>query len=576
MKRIVKMSLLLTATASLLIVTFDNCYGLFGSQDSGSKSSLTIAGNPFIDPEKIASLPRIILNSSYPTLANGHRILTVGRNRDYQNCQPAIDAASPGDEVVIDAGFTCTPVVLRNKGNSQNYIVIRTADLGQISPDGTRLSPTTDSPHLANIETTLTAPAITTEPGANFYYVDGLNLSLRPDVSTFAISIVRLGSGEETDVIQLPHDLVFSHCWVHASSQQETKRGVSLNASRVSVVDSIIEQIQMSTSLSNAIGGWNTGVGPFKIVNNDISASGNNFELGGSTVTIQGEIPSDIEFRQNHIYKLSQWQNGPYQLGTFVYLTNGQRILFDGNVFENNWQQSLVNHASAGFAMALQPLSYSTSQGPEAPGTMPWVRVQDINFNNNIVRNTDNGFDIAMSDPQFSEVVSQRLAFGNNAIYQIGNSSITTNGIILLHENGPGPTAFYNNTMLSIPQSTSNLIQAENTSAVSQFYFGNNITYNGGGGVHSPAYGTGAATLNAYFPGVYFQGNALAGQDPNNYGSYAQLNTFPSNMTAIGFLVDPTNGVSNYQNLALSPTSSTPPICGVNIQILASSLGGQF
>ena len=92
---------------------------------------------------------------------------------------------------------------------------------------------------------------------------------------------------------------------------------------------------------AQAVAGWN-GPGPFKIVNNYLEASGENFMLGGSLAAITGLIPADVEFRNNHLFKPLSWRSAipttRARLGAskLFELKNAQRSV-EGNILENNW-----------------------------------------------------------------------------------------------------------------------------------------------------------------------------------------------------------------------------------------------
>jgi hypothetical protein len=136
------------------------------------------------------------------------------------------------------------------------------------------------------------------------------------------------------------------------------------------LIDSYLYDFVCATACtdSNAIhlGGNSPTVqeGPFKVVDNYLEASGENyFAGGGGTGAGCCTIPSDIEIRRNHVFKPAQiWQeswpdsnsstvcaagngcdNNPNYFGTKVIVKNlgefknGQRILIEGNIFENNW-----------------------------------------------------------------------------------------------------------------------------------------------------------------------------------------------------------------------------------------------
>src|SRR5690349_3665562 len=132
---------LIAVTIGLILTfSFINCgrYTLFPDAEDkiygvGSKGVET--GNPMV------ALPKVFIDSSFPKLPADRKILTVGaKGRQFTSCQAAVNAARPGDEVVIDAGYICRNLVLTDKGDSQDYIVIRTANLSSLPPEGSRIS----------------------------------------------------------------------------------------------------------------------------------------------------------------------------------------------------------------------------------------------------------------------------------------------------------------------------------------------------------------------------------------------------------------------------------------------------
>ena len=75
----------------------------------------------------------------------------------------------------------------------------------------------------------------------------------------WAYVIVALGSGTETDLAQLPHDIIIDQCYVHGdpTAQPGTKRGIALNAANVSVLNSYIAEIHVVGQDNQAIAGFN-------------------------------------------------------------------------------------------------------------------------------------------------------------------------------------------------------------------------------------------------------------------------------------------------------------------------------
>jgi hypothetical protein len=512
-----------------------------------------------------AALPKVLLNSNYPNLGVNHHVWTVGKGKQFSNCQPAIDSALPGDQVVIDAGFICSPIILRNKGTSTDYIVIRTSNLNLLPPQGTRISHS-DAPNLAIIQTSVAGDVVNTEAQANHYHLVGLDIRLDPNANFINYgALVRLGMGTETSIEQLPHDIVIARCWVHAGPLQEQKGGIVFNASATSIVDSVVEEIHAHNNYASGIAGWEAAPGPFKIVNNEISSAGLNLDLGGTQTLITGLIPSDIEFRKNYIHKDPAWLNpvtstagikGLWYVTNLVWLYNAQRILFDGNIFEFNWPQPLAGFPP--YAITIWPWSFGN--GTVGSG-QPWVRVQDVTFINNIIRHSAAALEIIYQDSRNPQAVAQRLDFENNLIYDIGPQWGNANGLILTLGDAQGPTVFSHNTMLDVADTGPVLFSASAADGLPwfggvnpQLTYSNNLTNSEAGGFSGSA-GTGAPVLNAQFPGITFAGNALAGENATDYQSYLSGNFFPEGLSDIGFTADPTSGVADYHTLSLSPVS---------------------
>jgi hypothetical protein len=82
-------------------------------------------------------------------------------------------------------------------------------------------------------------------------------------------------------------------------------------------------------------------MGPYKIDDNFLEASGENILFGGSEAT---QTPQDIEIRFNHLFKPMLWLQGQpgYTAPTVIVknhfeMKNAQRVLVDSNVLEDNW-----------------------------------------------------------------------------------------------------------------------------------------------------------------------------------------------------------------------------------------------
>lgn len=559
MNRTEKLRLTSFAIFLLVLLGFMNCSEPHRSQDPSlykNRNFGTDTGNPFT-PSGIAQLPKVFLVSDLPPLSETHRILTVGKDKAYQNCQAAIDAALPGDEVVIDARYVCSPIRLKNKGASDQFIIIRTANLSQLPQQGTRIS-RADSENMAVIETSVDDYAIYAEEQAHHYHLVGLEVRVNPAFTGTHRGLVSVGPWYLTPREQIPRALVFSRSWIHGSPSQEVLNGVLLNGSEVSIVDSIIEDIHAHNERAVAITGWKMGAGPFKVVNNELLASGGGLSLGGYT-TAQDQIPSDVEFRKNHVHQRVEWRNsvtslaglkGPWRTGSLLSLNNAQRILISGNIFENQWAQSDIHNY--GYAVEFYPdaLSNGTTGSGQA-----WVRVQDVTFVHNIIRNAAGAFNIVYQNFEVPAAIAQRLEISNNLAYNIGTSWGNSLGLILLRQEAQGPVIFNHNTFLNVQGAGPQLLNPWSLGLYSQVTFTNNLCADEGEGIKDSNHQTGEDTLRALFPGVLFSHNVLAGQNSALYGDFSETNYFPATRSDIGFLADPTTGITDYLTLQLSSQS---------------------
>lgn len=544
--------------ATLLVIGFNNC---------SQKQSVSLnkifdnkgieTGNPM---SSAAKLPKIFLNSDYPVLPAAHKVLTVGSTqRQFTNCQTAIDAANPGDEVVIDAGYVCSPVTLPAKGNSDLYIVIRTANVMSLPPEGVRVSKS-DAAHFAVIETSTydyavgfadVSPGLPLASAPHHYYLLGLEMRVNAKSKVVSENIVKLGNNAK-DLSLLPHDIVIARSWIHGNPSQEVRRGVGLNGLRISVIDSIIDDIHLHNATSEAIASWDAAAGPYKITNNEFAVAGTAILIGWQS-SIANLIPSDIEVRNNLFHKLDAWRKpvtgntgvtGYWAFGSPIVLRSVQRILFDANVFENDWARIPSSSYYMGRAFSLSPESFGQS----------WARVQDVTIINNIMHDVGGGFAISYQDAAMPEVITQRVHIENNVAYNLDPNN--TEGFIWLQGQAAGSVVFNHNTFLSGANSLPIMIMGDRNGVFGQFGFTNNIINDEADGILGlSSSASGGPSLAAQFPGINFSENALAGQRASNYVGYSAANFFPIDLANIGFVTDPSGGIADFRALQLLTSS---------------------
>ena len=501
----------------------------------------------------LPALPAAYLDTT-PVAPTG-RTITVNAGGDFQ---AALNGAQPGDVIALQPGAAFTgPFTLPNKSGA-GWITIRsaTADSNLPAP-GTRVTPA-HAGVMAKLQGPNTQAAITTAAGAHHYRFVGVEIRSVPGTYTFGL--VLLGTGAERDVNALPSNIVFDRCYIHGDPGVGGKRGVSLNSRSTAIIDSHLSDWKGQGQDTQAIAGWN-GPGPFKIVNNYIEGAGENVMFGGSDPAITNLVPSDIEFRRNLVAKPLTWNhNDPgayagsrWTIKNLFELKNAARVLVDGNVFQNNWVDG-----QSGFAVQLTVRNQD--------GGAPWSTLRDVTFTNNVIRNSAAGINILGRDDLFASEQTQRVLIKNNVFENIGGPRLGTNGRLLQLISSATDVSFDHNTAFG----TGNVITTAGGDTLN-FVFRNNIVPHNDYGVIGDSSGVGNPTITAYFPGVQFARNVLAG---GNTALYPPDNFFPSSLSGVGFM---NMGGGDYRLATSSPyrnAGTDGRDLGADLEALEDALDG--
>jgi len=438
--------------------------------------------------------------------------------------QSAINAAQPGDTIILDAGASYTgPITLPNKSGS-TFITIQSSALAQLPGPTERVT----AAHASLMPKILTPganqPALQTAASAHHYRFIGIEFA--PVNATVIVSdLIKFGEGSslQNSLSLVPHHLVLDRCYIHGFPAMELKRGVALNSADTDILNSHISEVHGQGYDTQAICGWN-GPGPFRIINNRLEAAGENVMFGGADPSITGLIPSDITISQNYFFKPLSWKVDDPSYGgihwtvkNLLETKNAQRVLVDGNLFENIWPDAQV-----GFAILLK----SNNQD----STAPWSVTADLTFSNNVIRNAEHGLNIlAVEIPPKVSDIARNL--------RIVNNFWDVNKIWYQGSNGAQNLVFEHNTFFSKDGNTANFY-----GLVTQgFVFRNNLGVDAGYGMKGDGTGEGIAALNLFCPGWIFEKNVIVGAPA---AQYPVNNFYPGTLGEVGF-VDMSSG--NYR-----------------------------
>jgi hypothetical protein len=481
------------------------------------------------------------------------------------NPQEAVEKASCGDTVQLQAGATF-PGRLRlpaKKCDDSRWIIIRTsAPDRDLPPEGTRITPcyagvaslparpAYDCPASRNVMAKLVLDkpgegALIFENGANHYRMIGLEITRDlPGENMVSMALIR--KDESADHI------VFDRCWLHGTPQDETGRGFQLGGSTfVAVVDSYFSDFHCiagtgSCTDAEAISGGNGGLpmGPYKIVNNFLEASGENILFGGGRATVS---PVDIEIRRNHLFKPSTWKkespnfvgaaNGrPFIVKNLFELKNGQRVLFEGNILENSWG----GFSQTGFAVLLTP----KNQSGKAGNLCPACQVTDVTIRYNVIRHVASCFQIGngLSGSGGAATAGERYSIHDVVCDDVDGGKYDGFGNFaqVSHREPPLHDVKFDHVTAFAPNALLNTGNKDSGVPIANFTFTNSIVTAGqrqitstGGGKNNCSFRPGRgpdSVLNDCFRDLKFAGNVIIGGS-----GWPKNNATPKNADAVKF-----------------------------------------
>jgi hypothetical protein len=464
--------------------------------------------------------------------------------------QAALEAAQPGDVIELQAGATYAGNFRLPLKNGADFIVLRTASSDSRLPaPGMRIHKS-HAALLAKIQSPNASPALTTAPGAHHWRVELVEF---PATRNGSGDIIALGGGTtQTNVSQMPHTLVFDRVYVHGDPAAGQKRGIALNSGNTHITNSYFEDFKSINQETQAMACWN-GAGPFLIENNYFESAGPNVMFGGSDPSIPNLVPSDIVIRRNVFTKLLAWRNERWQVKNAFELKNARRVLIEGNVFENVWQAAQAGHAIL-FTVRNQD------------GRGPWVVVEDVTFQYNIIRHASAAINILGYDNNHPSGQTRRLRISHNLIYDIDRGRWGGSGDFIQIGAMPRDLYIENNTVFHTGM-VMNVYGGKTPTggvAIEGTVFRNNTLRHNQWGIKGDGTNSGNGTFARFLPGIVFESNVLAGGAASQYPAG---NFFPTVADFEAQFIDP--GRENFSFVPGSPFGAA----GSNGGALGADLG---
>lgn len=421
------------------------------------------------------------------------------------------------------------------------WIVIRTnVPDSSLPPEGERIDPSY-SPVLAKLISTNASPTITTVSGAahsNHYWFMGVEFGV-PTTSNLNYELIQIGNSNETSVSTLPDHIFVDRCFIYGNATGDIRRGVEANGIAIAVINSHIREFHDRGADAQAICSWNSP-GPFKIVNNYLEGSGENVMFGGADSKIANLVPQDIEIRFNYFFKPTKWYiKSPYRdyagipwvVKNLLEFKNAQRMLVEGNVFENNWG----GQGQSGWGIVVTPRNQN--------GANPWVTITDLTYRFNFLRHSGGAVNLSGADDIHPSLPTQRVSFHDNIFEDLAVNIWNGTGWGFQNLNGgagtsltpPSDLVYNHNTGFS--DETTFQVGSRQASNIVGFEFTNNIFSYAKYGFKGDSTASGNIALSLYYSNPIFQSNVLA-VPPSGFSasSYPPNNSFPSSWGAVQFV----------------------------------------
>ena len=270
-----------------------------------------------------------------PPATNTQRHVRAG-----DDLQAVLNAAAPGDTILLDAGVTFHGNFVLPAKSGSTYITVRSNTADDLLPGpGTRITPAASS-LLARLQSPNDNPVFITAEGAHHWRL--MLLEIGP-TDFGAGEIVRLGEGwtAQSQLSQVPYEIELDRVYIHGHKLYGQKRGIAMNGRAIFIRNSWISDIKAVGVDSQAIGGWN-GPGPLLVENNYLEGAGENFLLGGADPAISGLVTEDVTVRRNYFSKPMSWRDpiipapqgltaaaagGGLAAGTYAYRVTARRLV---------------------------------------------------------------------------------------------------------------------------------------------------------------------------------------------------------------------------------------------------------
>lgn len=305
----------------------------------------------------------------------------------------AYNQCTGGEHIVIPAGTVITGNIQLPARTFSDFVTIRSS---AIMPEMTvRVSPTQTDLVTFRAAGVAETPLII-KNRASKIRLSGIKFepnTSNPNVPNYYL--VQIGEVfGQTSPSDNPTNIILDHCVVNPPDNIQVVHAVLNDGYKVSILSSWLGNIKTYGSQdSQAIFGLD-GRGAHVYHNNYLEAVSESVIYGGAGNKIDGQVPTNIEFRRCVFTKRTNWKTNPTNTNgdslnakNLFETKNARRLYIEGSLFENHWDALRSQYYSIVFK--------STADYPGGGQGSPWSVSEEIVVENNRISHINGGVAVA-------------------------------------------------------------------------------------------------------------------------------------------------------------------------------------
>lgn len=230
-----------------------------------------------------------------------------------ESAQAGYDTAPAGGTVALEAGCTFGPIIVRPKpgASADRRVTITTQGWQEAGPgwEGLEMLRARRT-WLARLQAPSGGNVVVDVPNADDGaggYARLVGLELLPNRPAGAGTLIRIGSGSETDPTRMARHVEIRQVYMAGDPIFGQKRGIEANGADIDIAQVDCRELFIAGQDSQCVGAWNGGQ-RVTVRHSYLAAGAENLIIGGAPIASAGMLPSDWLIEDVIVHKPLRWQ----------------------------------------------------------------------------------------------------------------------------------------------------------------------------------------------------------------------------------------------------------------------------